>query len=200
MPLHEKTTDQHHRLFRWPGRPREGFSSFTDSDGERPFQIRMSAEKESSARTLTPEPCSASSKQGDTTAYFDYVEGRISKESLIEQHPAEWAEAVRETMGGRQRLETITSVFISVSMHSKKNIKRAVDSNWRAAMSGLLRWSRTQHGHQRIRYKRRSQTFPVQRIPSGSFHYRTGCICYGKRENFSSKVDGELISKDPERP
>ena len=41
-------------LFAGPGGLGEGFSSFTDNDGERPFQIRMSVEKESSAhRTLT---------------------------------------------------------------------------------------------------------------------------------------------------
>ena len=88
-------------LFAGPGGLGEGFSSFTDSDGERPFQIRMSVEKESSAhRTLTLRAMFRKLReQGDTTAYFDYVEGRISKESLIEQHPAEWAEAIRETMG-----------------------------------------------------------------------------------------------------
>ncbi|WP_370314595.1 DNA cytosine methyltransferase [Thalassolituus sp.] len=88
-------------LFAGPGGLGEGFSSFTDNDGERPFQIRMSVEKESSAhRTLTLRAMFRKLReQGKTATYFDYVEGRISKDSLIEQHPAEWAEAIRETMG-----------------------------------------------------------------------------------------------------
>lgn len=88
-------------LFAGPGGLGEGFSSFTTSSGERPFHIRMSVEKESSAhRTLTLRAMFRKLReQGNTAAYFDYVEGRISKDSLIEQHPAEWAEAMRETMG-----------------------------------------------------------------------------------------------------
>lgn len=87
-------------LFAGPGGLGEGFSSFTSSK-ENPFQIRMSVEKEASAhKTLTLRAMFRILRRKKyTKAYFDYVEGKITKDELINLHPEQWAEALHETMG-----------------------------------------------------------------------------------------------------
>lgn len=87
-------------LFAGPGGLGEGFSSFTSSK-ENPFQIRMSVEKEASAhKTLTLRAMfRILRREKYTRAYFDYVEGKITKDELINLHPEQWAEALHETMG-----------------------------------------------------------------------------------------------------
>lgn len=86
-------------LFAGPGGLGEGFSSYI-SDGDTPFRIRMSVEKEHSAhKTLTLRAFyRLLREEGRTKPYFDYVEGRISKAEMLEQFPELWAEAVAETM------------------------------------------------------------------------------------------------------
>jgi DNA (cytosine-5)-methyltransferase 1 len=86
-------------LFAGPGGLGEGFSSYI-SKGETPFRIRMSVEKEQSAhKTLTLRAFYRLLRaEGRTKPYFDYVEGRISKDEMIKQCPEHWAEATAETM------------------------------------------------------------------------------------------------------
>lgn len=86
-------------LFAGPGGLGEGFSSYI-SKGETPFRIRMSVEKEQSAhKTLILRAFYRLLRaEGRTKPYFDYVEGRISKDEMIEQCPEHWAEATAETM------------------------------------------------------------------------------------------------------
>ncbi len=87
-------------LFAGPGGLGEGFSSFESEKAE--FKIRMSVEREESAhKTLTLRAFFRLLKEkGNTAAYFDYVEGRISKASLTSGHPMLWEEARKETLGG----------------------------------------------------------------------------------------------------
>lgn len=85
-------------LFAGPGGLAEGFSSVRDGDGQKPFQIALSVEKEPSAfATLRLR---SFVRQFDTNppAYYDYISGVLSKDELIEAHPDEWAAAVAETM------------------------------------------------------------------------------------------------------
>lgn len=87
-------------LFAGPGGLGEGFSAFQSDKTQ--FKIRMSVEREASAhKTLTLRAFFRLLKaQGKEPSYFDYVEGRISKEVLIERHADLWEEASAETLGG----------------------------------------------------------------------------------------------------
>ncbi|WP_099034764.1 DNA cytosine methyltransferase [Lacimicrobium alkaliphilum] len=85
-------------LFAGPGGLGEGFSSHRSDDAE--FRIRMSVEKEESAhKTLTSRAFFRLLKgAGKQDAYFDYAEGRISRNEMISKHPDVWNEALQETM------------------------------------------------------------------------------------------------------
>jgi DNA (cytosine-5)-methyltransferase 1 len=87
-------------LFAGPGGLGEGFSSLK-SGGDYPFKIRMSVEKEFSAHTtLTLRAFFRLLREsGDLRAYYNYVEGHISKDELIRLKPEEWQHAREETLG-----------------------------------------------------------------------------------------------------
>lgn len=88
-----KTVD----LFAGPGGLAEGFSTIRQTDGRRVFDLVLSVEKEPSAfATLRLRAFTRQFDQLPST-YYDYITGKTSKEELISRHPAEWAEAVRET-------------------------------------------------------------------------------------------------------
>ncbi len=92
-------------LFAGPGGLGEGFSSL-ESNGGHPFRIRMSVEKEISAHTtLTLRALyRILREEGNTKPYFDYAEGRISKDDLIAECPDQWQEANEETLGAPRAL------------------------------------------------------------------------------------------------
>lgn len=88
-------------LFAGPGGLGEGISSVMDSEGNRPFKIGISIEKEASAhKTLTTRAFYRkiqSSKEG-LKNYNEYLLGHISREQLFECHPKQAEEAQEETL------------------------------------------------------------------------------------------------------
>lgn len=86
-------------LFAGPGGLAEGFSSFQDDEGNRPFQIALSVEKETSAfSTLRLRAFRRQFGEEGPKEYDELLGGRTTLEELIELYPTEWQEAVAETM------------------------------------------------------------------------------------------------------
>ena len=86
-------------LFAGPGGLGEGFSSYLSSNGERPFKLVVSVEKEHSAhRTLTLRAFYRSFQNAVPSAYYDYVKGEISLQELTAQYPDNWKQALSETL------------------------------------------------------------------------------------------------------
>jgi DNA (cytosine-5)-methyltransferase 1 len=83
-------------VFAGPGGLAEGFSSLRDVNGHRIFDIALSVEKEPSAFAIRLRAFTRQFIELPDT-YFDYIAGQISRERLIELHPAEWDTAVSET-------------------------------------------------------------------------------------------------------
>ncbi len=88
-----KTVD----LFAGPGGLAEGFSSLRNEDGSRIFDIAMSVEKESSAFSTLRLRAFVRQFETPPDAYYRYIARQITRQELIEQHPAEWAAAEHET-------------------------------------------------------------------------------------------------------
>lgn len=83
-------------LFAGPGGLAEGFSSIR-SQGRCVFDIALSVEKEASAfRTLRLRTFTRQFDQ-IPDAYYFYIAGEITLAAMIDQYPAEWAAAERET-------------------------------------------------------------------------------------------------------
>lgn len=90
-------------LFAGPGGLAEGFSAF-EADGVRPFEIRLSVEKEKSAHaTLRMRSFLRQFSANFPAAYYDWLNGRISEPEWPVLFPAEWsaaeAEALHLTLG-----------------------------------------------------------------------------------------------------
>lgn len=86
-------------LFAGPGGLGEGFSTYLSSNGERPFKLVVSVEKEDSAhRTLTLRAFYRTFKNAVPSAYYDYVKGVISLQELEAQYPENWKQALFETL------------------------------------------------------------------------------------------------------
>ena len=84
-------------LFAGPGGLAEGFSSVRDDRGNRVFEIALSVEKEASAfSTLRLRSFVRQFKQIPAD-YYAYLDGKISRDELIERHPAAWLVAQSET-------------------------------------------------------------------------------------------------------
>lgn len=93
-------------LFAGPGGLGEGFSAFSQN-GQFPFDIKISVERESSAhKTLTLRAFVRKFRGRELPeAYYNYLkdpEGDINP--LKHQYPDEWAEAIHETMYGPKEL------------------------------------------------------------------------------------------------
>lgn len=88
-----KTVD----LFAGPGGLAEGFSAFRDAKGQKVFDIAFSVEKESSAFATLRLRSFFRQFAKAPDAYYDYIAGRISKESLVSAYPNEWQRAELET-------------------------------------------------------------------------------------------------------
>ncbi|GAO55233.1 DNA cytosine methyltransferase [Novosphingobium sp. MD-1] len=93
MSSNFKTVD----IFAGPGGLAEGFSSLRDAGGERIFDIALSVEKEPSAFATLRLRAFTRQFSELPISYYDYISGRISRERLMDLHPAEWEAAVRET-------------------------------------------------------------------------------------------------------
>lgn len=90
-----KTVD----LFAGPGGLAEGFSSVVDAEGRRLFEIALSVEKEPSAfATLRLRSFTRQFRDALPDAYYDYLDGAITKTKLVSLYPEEWAAAERETL------------------------------------------------------------------------------------------------------
>lgn len=87
-----KTVD----LFAGPGGLAEGFSSIR-REGRPVFDIALSVEKEPSAfRTLRLRAFTRQFRE-IPDSYYRYIAGEISRDKLIQAHPAEWKAAEEET-------------------------------------------------------------------------------------------------------
>ncbi|MEZ9602067.1 DNA cytosine methyltransferase [Vibrio sp. 10N.261.55.A10] len=88
-------------LFAGPGGLGEGISSVTDTNGNKPFQIGVSVEKEPSAhKTLTTRAFYRKIKELDSGSedYFNYVRGKLTRDEIFELYPQQAQEAVYETL------------------------------------------------------------------------------------------------------
>ncbi|MGH2959236.1 MAG: DNA cytosine methyltransferase, partial [Solirubrobacterales bacterium] len=76
-------------LFAGPGGLGEGFSSLTEPEGGRRFEVRVSIEKDEIAhKTLSLRALFRSFPDGKVPdCYYDYVRGKITREQLF-AHPA----------------------------------------------------------------------------------------------------------------
>jgi len=84
-------------LFAGPGGLAEGFSRF-EVDGLRRFDIRLSVEKESSAfATLRLRSFVRQFGRDIPQSYYRYICGQIDRDTLVNDHPLEWALACAET-------------------------------------------------------------------------------------------------------
>ena len=84
-------------LFAGPGGLAEGFSSVRNSSGARAFPIALSVEKEPSAFSTLRLRAFVRQFDRPPPEYHDYISGSISKQEMIEAHPAEWEKAQHET-------------------------------------------------------------------------------------------------------
>lgn len=88
-------------LFAGPGGLGEGFSAFRNSRGLVPFDLRLSVEMEPSAhRTLALRAFYRQFPDEAPDAYYDYLEGKISRLDLLAMFPEATAAAEQETLGG----------------------------------------------------------------------------------------------------
>lgn len=88
-------------LFAGPGGLGEGISSCKHKNGNKPFQIGVSVEKEPSAhKTLTTRAFYRKIKErtGGLADYYQYARGDISRTELFEKHPQQAKEAIEETL------------------------------------------------------------------------------------------------------
>lgn len=88
-------------LFAGPGGLGEGVSSVTDIDGNRPFKIGVSVEKESSAhKTLTTRAFYREIQDSNegVASYNEYLSGLISREQLFQRYPEQAERAQKETL------------------------------------------------------------------------------------------------------
>ncbi len=94
-------------LFAGPGGLGEGITSTTDKDGNHPFEIAISVEKEPSAhKTLTTRALfrKISKLPSGLKDYNLYVQGHITRAELFERYPAQARQATVETLGGPKAL------------------------------------------------------------------------------------------------
>ena len=85
-------------LFAGPGGLGEGFSSFETADGQAPFRIRVSIEKDAHAhQTLELRSFFRQFPRGQVPEdYYNYLRGSMTREQLLEEHPAAAAAAREE--------------------------------------------------------------------------------------------------------
>ena len=88
-------------LFAGPGGLGEGISSCIHQNGNRPFKIGVSVEKEASAhRTLTTRAFFRKTRNHDAARadYYRYVRKEITREELFSKHEVLSSEALQETL------------------------------------------------------------------------------------------------------
>jgi DNA (cytosine-5)-methyltransferase 1 len=82
-------------LFAGPGGLGEGFSAFHDSNGNKPFKIALSIEKDASAhKTLELRSFFREFNDQEVTEdYYAYLRGNIARDELFNEHPQEATKA-----------------------------------------------------------------------------------------------------------
>lgn len=88
-------------LFAGPGGLGEGISSCKHENGNKPFQIGVSVEKEPSAhKTLTTRAFFRKIKEqkGGLADYYQYAQGNISRSELFDKYPQQAKKAIEETL------------------------------------------------------------------------------------------------------
>lgn len=89
-------------LFAGPGGLAEGTSAFTTSDGNKPFDIKLSIEKEDSAwRTLRLRAFTRQFKNGLPSEYYQYISGNLGdnpEEFLFKKYPEQEKQANEEAL------------------------------------------------------------------------------------------------------
>jgi DNA (cytosine-5)-methyltransferase 1 len=93
-------------LFAGPGGLGEGFSAFKDNNGNHPFSIAVSVEKEASAhKTLQLRSFFRKFPEGKAPEeYYQYVLGKISRKQLFDTYPEQAEAACEETLHGPKAL------------------------------------------------------------------------------------------------
>ncbi|ENF8746708.1 DNA cytosine methyltransferase [Vibrio fluvialis] len=94
-------------LFAGPGGLGEGVSSVRTSDGNYPFKIGVSVEREVTAhRTLTTRAFFRKIRENKSARsdYYEYVKGMISREELFALYPVESEAAIHETLEAPREL------------------------------------------------------------------------------------------------
>lgn len=85
-------------IFAGPGGLGEGFSSFEEAEGRRPFKIRLSIEKDENAhKTLELRALYRQFAGGNVPKeYYDYLQGKLSRDDLFGQYQKEALHAKNE--------------------------------------------------------------------------------------------------------
>jgi DNA (cytosine-5)-methyltransferase 1 len=94
-------------LFAGPGGLGEGISSCVHENGNKPFEIGVSVEKEPSAhKTLTTRAFfrKISNNKKGRNDYYQYVRGHITREELFQKYPTQAEQALDETLRKPQAL------------------------------------------------------------------------------------------------
>lgn len=86
-------------LFAGPGGLGEGFTSFQDVTGHRPYSISFSVEKDPSAHsTLKLRSLYRAFNGSPPQEYFDFISGDIPEPNWQSRYPAEWQHAEKEAL------------------------------------------------------------------------------------------------------
>jgi DNA (cytosine-5)-methyltransferase 1 len=86
-------------LFAGPGGLAEGFSSVTDRDGVRPFQIALSVEKEKAAHSTLLLRAFLRQFEGHMPSeYYDFLRKGTGEPNWAELYPEQWKTAKRDTL------------------------------------------------------------------------------------------------------
>lgn len=88
-------------LFAGPGGLAEGFTSYSTKKGKKIFEIGVSVEKEASAhKTLTTRSLfrKLSNNPKSLKDYYNYVQGKLTREELFSKYPNEAEQALNETL------------------------------------------------------------------------------------------------------
>jgi DNA (cytosine-5)-methyltransferase 1 len=84
-------------LFAGPGGLAEGFSAYR-CDGRKVFDLALSVEKEESAfKTLRLRAFARQFEDGLPSEYYDYIAGKVRRDTLASRYPGQWAAAEDET-------------------------------------------------------------------------------------------------------
>lgn len=86
-------------LFAGPGGLAEGFSTFQTFEGERPFRMALSIEKDAAAfRTLVMRSFFRQFADGAPREYYEFLAAKLTKEELVARYQSEWRAAKQEAL------------------------------------------------------------------------------------------------------